>query len=309
MSILAIGTVAFDAIETPFGKVDRILGGSATYITLAARYFAEDLRLSAVVGHDFPSSDLDLFHKNGINTDGLIMDLSGKTFFWSGKYHMDLNNRDTLRTDLNVLATFDPKLPESYLDSEIICLGNLDPSIQLAVLDQLHQPELVVLDTMNYWIERTPAELDKVLKRADVLIINDAEARQLAKVPNLIKAARIIQAMGPRYLVIKKGEHGALLFGEDQIFSAPALPIEDVVDPTGAGDSFAGGFVGYLASVEQYDFKSLKLAVIYGSTMASFNVEAFGPERLLHLTRSEIARRADRFRMLGAIPEEVFEAI
>ncbi|MBL7977520.1 MAG: sugar kinase [Bacteroidetes Order II. Incertae sedis bacterium] len=309
MSILAIGTVAFDAIETPFGKVDRILGGSATYITLAARYFTNELRLSAVVGSDFPQSDIDLFHQNGINTDGLIIDPTGKTFFWSGKYHMDLNNRDTLQTDLNVLATFDPKLPESYLNSEIVCLGNLDPSIQLNVLNQLHQPELVVLDTMNYWIERTPDKLRAVLERADVLIINDAEARQLANVPNLIKAARIIRAMGPKYLVIKKGEHGALLFGEEAIFSAPALPIEDVVDPTGAGDSFAGGFVGYLASVRSYDFESLKLAVIYGSTMASFNVEAFGPDRLLHLTRSEILHRADRFRMLGAIPEEVYEAI
>lgn len=306
MSILAIGTVAFDSIETPFGTADRVLGGSATYITFAARYFTSDLRLSAVVGQDFPDELIQLFQERDIDLEGLRIDPSGKTFFWAGRYHEDLNTRDTLVTDLNVLATFDPKLPGSYLDSEIICLGNLDPDIQNNVLDQLTDPKLVVLDTMNYWIERTPEALATVLKRADVLIINDSEARQLAKEPNLVKAARIIRNMGPRYLVIKKGEHGALLFGDEGVFSAPALPLEVVIDPTGAGDTFAGGFVGYLGSVGSFDFEAMKLAVIYGSAMASFNVEDFGPERLLDLTKDQISGRLEEFRMLANIPEEVF---
>lgn len=309
MSILAIGTVAFDAIETPFGKVDQILGGSATYITLAARYFAQDIRLSAVVGQDFPDEYIQIFRENGIDTAGLRVDEHGKTFFWAGRYHLDLNMRDTLRTDLNVLATFDPTLPEAYRTSKIICLGNLDPVIQGKVLDQIEAPELVVLDTMNYWIDHTPEALKAVLKRIDVLIINDSEARQLANVPNLVKAARMILEMGPRYLVIKKGEHGALLFGEEGVFFAPALPLEDVIDPTGAGDSFAGGFVGYLGAVRNYDFESLKLAVVYGSATASLCVEAFGPEKLLHLDREEVSARLEQFRMLSQIPLEVIATV
>lgn len=302
MSILAIGTVAFDDIETPFAKESKVLGGSATYITLAARYFTDAVHLVAVVGNDFPQDYIQLFEERGIGIEGLEIDPNGKTFFWSGRYHLDMNNRDTLVTDLNVLATFDPKVPESYRNSRIVCLGNLHPSIQMNVLDQMENPELVVLDTMNYWMNATPNELNEVLKRIDVLIINDAEARQLSGVSSLVKAAKIIREMGPKTLIIKKGEHGALLFHEDTVFSAPALPLEEVNDPTGAGDTFAGGFVGYLAQAPEINADAFKVAIIYGSVMASYCVGEFGPKSLLHLSHAEIADRFQEFKTLSDIP-------
>lgn len=302
MSILAIGTVAFDAIETPFGAVSQVLGGSATYITLAARYFTDPVRLVAVVGNDFPQEYLDTLVASGVDTEGLAVDPEGKTFAWGGRYHYDLNDRDTLYTDLNVLETFDPVVPERYRDSRIVCLGNLDPTTQRSVLDQVDRPELIVCDTMNFWIEHTPDSLRETLKVIDCLIINDAEARELAEEPNLIKAARRIRAMGPRILIIKKGEHGAMLFDDEIVFVAPAYPLEDLQDPTGAGDTFMGGFAGYLACQSTIDSDALKRAVIYGSAMASFVVEAFGPERLLNLTDDEIYARLHGFQNLSAVP-------
>lgn len=302
MSILAVGTVAFDSIETPFGSADLVLGGSATYITLAARYFCDDVRLSAVVGGDFPAAYIDTLHTRGVDLEGLKVDEQGKTFAWAGRYHNDLNVRDTLATHLNVLASFEPVVPKSYRDSRIVCLGNLDPTIQLSVLDQLDHPMFVVCDTMNYWIDNTPDSLRETLKRVDCLIINDAEARQLSEEANLVKAARHIQQMGPKTLVIKKGEHGALLFTETDVFSAPALPLDHIQDPTGAGDTFAGGFVGYLAHAGKVDDDYLRQAVIFGSTMASYAVERFGPDRLLDLTSSEIQERVEAFRQLSAFP-------
>ena len=308
MSILTIGTVAFDAIETPFDKVDRILGGSATYSALAARYFARPVRLSAVVGGDFPDEYIELLRAKGLDLDGLDVIPGGETFFWSGRYHFDLNGRDTLTTDLNVLAGFDPSLPDSYRDTRILCLGNLDPKIQLSVLEQVDNPDIVVCDTMNYWIENTPAELVDVLSKVDALIINDEEARQLADEPNLVRAANSIRAMGPDILVIKKGEHGAMLFLDGDIFWAPALPLEDIVDPTGAGDTFMGGFAGHLAQCSRIDDDELKRAVVMGSTMASFCVEKFGPENLYELTAEEIAARVESFKSLSAIPARVVES-
>ena len=302
MSILAIGTVAFDVIETPFKSAEQVLGGSATYITLAARYFTDPVRLVAVVGKDFPEAYVDTLREQGIDLNGLEVDPEGKTFAWGGRYHYDLNQRDTLYTHLNVLETFDPVVPEPYRRSRIVCLGNLDPDIQRRVLDQMEAPELVVCDTMNFWIENTPQSLRKMLQRIDCLIINDSEARELAEEPNLIVAARLIRAMGPRVLVIKKGEHGAMLFIDDIVFVAPAYPLEDIQDPTGAGDVFMGGFAGYLAREERIDNEALKRAVIYGSAMASFSVERFGPDRLLDLTQEEINTRLDAFRDLSTIP-------
>ena len=302
MSVLAIGTVAFDVIETPFKSAEQVLGGSATYITLAARYFTAPVRLVAVVGHDFPDAYIDTLRRNEIDLDGLEVDPKGKTFAWGGRYHYDLNQRDTLYTHLNVLETFDPVIPDAYRDSRIVCLGNLDPSIQRRVLDQVDKPDLVVCDTMNFWIEQTPASLRETLKRIDCLIINDSEARELAEEPNLIIAARKIRAMGARILVIKKGEHGAMLFIDDKIFVAPAYPLEDIQDPTGAGDVFMGGFAGYLAREPQITVDALKRAVIHGSAMASFSVESFGPERLLHLTPEEINLRLQAFHNLSTIP-------
>lgn len=303
MSILAIGTVAFDSIETPFGSAPKVLGGSATYITLAARYFSDDVRLVAVVGGDFPSDYVAILRERGIDLDGLEIDRNGETFFWAGRYHFDLNNRDTLATHLNVLATFNPTVPEQYRDSKVVCLGNLDPTIQRRVLEQVDAPEFVICDTMNFWIENTPDALRETLRVVDCLIINDSEARELTGEPNLIKAARAVSDMGPRVLIIKKGEHGALLFVEGQVFSAPAFPLEDIYDPTGAGDTFAGGFAGYLARQRRYDPESLKCAVIYGSAMASYAVERFGPDRLLNLPEEEINTRVQAFRNLSAIPE------
>jgi sugar/nucleoside kinase (ribokinase family) len=310
VSILVVGTVAFDAIETPFGVRDRILGGSATYIGLSARYFTPVVRLVAVVGHDFPHHYFDQMRGRGLDLDGVKVDPEGRTFFWAGRYHYDLNRRDTLDTQLNVLQTFRPDVPGHFRDSRIVCLGNLDPVLQQQVLDQMTRPALVVMDTMNYWINHTPAALRQTLQRVDCLIVNEDEARQLANDPNLIRAARTIQAMGPRILIIKKGEHGALLFCEEGIFSAPAYPLEDIEDPTGAGDTFMGGFAGALDREARFDLEALKRAVIYGSAMASFCVERFGPERLFDLEEAEVSRRAEAFRRLSEIPAlEPLEAV
>lgn len=309
MSILAVGTVALDSIETPFGAADNVLGGSATYITLAARYFSEDVRLVGVIGGDFPAPYLERLRESGVDLRGLEIDPEGKTFYWAGRYHYDLNQRDTLATHLNVLETFDPVVPEAYRNSRIVCLGNLEPTIQRRVLEQMDRPELVVCDTMNFWIEHTPERLRETLRVVDCLIINDAEARQLAGEANLVRAARIIREMGPQILIIKKGEHGALLFTDGIIFSAPAFPLESIQDPTGAGDTFAGGFAGYLARESRIDADSLKRAVIYGSAMASFSVERFGPERLFELTDEVIHARVEAFRDLATIPALLPQAV
>jgi len=302
VSILAVGTVALDDIETPFGAQTDVLGGSAMYTTLTARYFVEPVRLVAVVGRDFPDRYLQVLRDGKVDLEGLAVDPEGETFSWSGRYHYDLNDRDTLFTHLNVLETFDPVIPDAYRDSRIVCLGNLEPGIQRRVLEQVDRPELVVCDTMNFWIDHTLDSLLETLKVIDCLIINDAEARQLADEPNLVIAARRIREMGPRILVIKKGEHGAMLFIDDTIFVAPAFPLEDIQDPTGAGDTFMGGFAGYLAREERLDAECLKRAVIFGSAMASFVVESFGPERLLNLDDAQIHARIQAFRDLSTIP-------
>lgn len=303
MSLLAVGTVAFDTVETPFGKAERILGGSATYITLAARFFSDDVRMNAVVGRDFPDTFVELLRERGVNLDGLVRDDTDDSFFWAGRYHYDLNQRDTLATHLNVLANFEPDLPLSYRTSNVVCLGNLDPTVQINVLNQVEKPDLVVLDTMNYWIANTPDALKEVLRRVDVLAINDAEARELSGEPNLVKAARIIRSMGPKTLIIKKGEHGALLFTGDTIFSAPGFPLEDIHDPTGAGDTFLGGFAGYLARTAEFSPSSFKRAVVMGSALASFVVQAFGPEQLLGLTHEQVDDRVAAFHHLSSVPE------
>lgn len=307
MSILAVGTVAFDSIETPFGSAERILGGSGTYISLAARHLGADVRLVGVVGKDFPTEYVHILETRGIDVRGLVADSEGDTFFWAGRYHYDLNTRDTLATHLNVLASFDPQIPAEYQDSRIVCLGNLDPVIQCRVLDQIHGPdgrgpELVILDTMNYWIGHTPKELKHALRRVDVLVINDSEARELADDPNLIRAARKIRDMGPQTLVIKKGEHGALLFHNGTVFVAPAYPLEEIHDPTGAGDVFLGGFAGHLARTSATDPLEYRRAIIVGSALASFVVEKFGVERLLDLEAEEFAARLTAFHDLSAIP-------
>ncbi|MBP3943926.1 sugar kinase [Sphingobacteriaceae bacterium WQ 2009] len=301
MSLVIIGTIAFDAVETPFGKTDKIIGGAATYAGIAASYLNKDVKLVAVVGEDFGVDNLNIIKNKGIDTSGVQVNKGEKTFFWSGKYHTDMNSRDTLVTDLNVLADFDPILPESYQDCEYILLGNLTPQIQLKTLERLkNTPKLVVLDTMNFWMDVALEDLKNVLKRVDILTINDSEARQLSGEFSLVKAAEIILAMGPSYLIIKKGEHGALLFGEGQIFSAPALPLAEVFDPTGAGDSFAGGLLGYLASVKTVNFNNIKNAIIYGSALASFCVEKFGIERLANLTQEDIQARLRAFVALSS---------
>ncbi len=302
MSILVVGTVALDGIETPFGSADNIFGGSATYASLSASYFHDDVRLVSVIGNDLPQDYLQALEKRNINLEGLEQRADEKTFSWRGRYHYDLNERDTLATDLNVLKTFDPIVPARYLDSRIVCLGNLDPGIQQKVLDQVPDAEFVVADTMNYWIQQTPDSLRSLLGNVDCLIINDSEARELADEPNLIRAASSIRNLGPSTLVIKKGEHGAMLFTDGVMFSAPAFPLEDIEDPTGAGDTFLGGFIGYLAGQQLTDEATLKRAVIYGSAMASFVVEAFGPERLLNLNDRTIHRRLRAFRELSTIP-------
>jgi len=296
MRLLVVGTVAFDAIETPFGKTDKIIGGAATYIGLSASYFTPKVNLVSVVGSDFPQDAIDLMHQREINTDGLQIKEGEKSFFWSGKYHNDMNTRDTLTTELNVLADFDPILPDSYKDCEYIMLGNLTPTVQMRVLEQLTgKPKLVVLDTMNFWMDIAMEDLKKVIGMVDVLTINDEEARQLTGEYSLVKASKIILDMGLQYLVIKKGEHGALLFSKDKIFYSPALPLEEVVDPTGAGDSFAGGFMGFLTATDDISFDNMKRAVIYGSAMASFCVEKFGTESLIGLSREDVNQRVKQF--------------
>jgi len=296
MSLVVIGTVAFDAIETPFGKTDKIVGGAATYASLAASYFYDSVKIVAVVGDDFPQSDIADFHQHGIDTEGLQVKEGEKSFFWSGKYHNDMNSRDTLITELNVLGDFDPIIPDSYQDCEYLMLGNLTPQVQQTVIKRLkNRPKLIVMDTMNFWMDIAMEDLLETIKMIDVLTINDAEARQLSGEFSLVKAARKILTMGPKYLIIKKGEHGALLFSEDLIFSAPALPLADVFDPTGAGDTFAGGFIGYLAKVGSINFNNMKNAIIFGSALASFCVEKFGTERIKNLTQEEIAARVQEF--------------
>jgi sugar/nucleoside kinase (ribokinase family) len=296
MSLLTVGSVAFDALETPFGKTDKIIGGAATYITLAASYFVKKNNLVAVVGGDFPESMIGLLEEHGVNTEGLEIVPDGKTFFWSGKYHEDMNTRDTLETQLNVMEHFDPIIPESYQATEYLMLGNTVPATQKLVIERmLKRPKLIMLDTMNLWMNIALDDLKAVLQLVDVLTINDEEARQLSGEYSLRKAASKIMQMGPKTLIIKKGEHGALLFQDQHIFFAPALPLEEVFDPTGAGDSFAGGFIGYLAKTDDISFENMKRAIIYGSAMASFCVEKFGSERLVNLTQEEIAQRVAQF--------------
>jgi sugar/nucleoside kinase (ribokinase family) len=297
--LLAVGTVAFDAIETPFGKTDKILGGSGTFVGLAASQFGVQTGVVSVVGGDFPASYLEMMNAKGINTDGIEVDKNGKTFFWSGKYHNDMNSRDTLITELNVLETFTPVVPENFKDAGIVMLGNLHPLTQASVLDQMNErPKLVVLDTMNFWMDIALDDLHTVLKRVDVVTINDEEARQLSGEYSLVNAAKKIHTMGPKYVVIKKGEHGALLFNEGKMFFAPALPLAEVFDPTGAGDTFAGGFCGYLAKTEDISFENMKNGIIYGSNLASFCVEKFGTERMQELTKDEVKERLQAFKEL-----------
>ncbi|MCM0665319.1 MULTISPECIES: PfkB family carbohydrate kinase [Flavobacterium] len=304
--LLIVGTVAFDAIETPFGKTDKILGGAATYIGLSASFFNLQSAIVSVVGDDFPQEHLDLLTSKNIDISGIEIVKGGKTFFWSGLYHNDLNSRDTLVTELNVLADFQPKVPQNYKDADVVMLGNLHPLVQSSVLDQMEKkPKLVVLDTMNFWMDCALPELLDVIKRVDVITINDEEARQLSGEYSLVKAASKIQDMGPKYVVIKKGEHGALLFHNREVFFAPALPLEDVFDPTGAGDTFAGGFSGFIAQSENISFNNMKNAIIYGSNLASFCVEKFGTERMETLSKAEVAIRLQQFKSLTQFDIEI----
>ncbi|MCB0458745.1 MAG: PfkB family carbohydrate kinase [Flavobacteriaceae bacterium] len=297
--LLIVGTVAFDAIETPFGKTDKILGGAATFIGLAASQFGVKSAIVSVVGDDFPQGYLEMLQHKDIDTSGIEVVKGGKTFFWKGKYHNDLNTRDTLVTELNVLADFKPKVPEDFKNCDFLMLGNLHPTIQMDVIKQIpNRPKLVVLDTMNFWMNNTWDELIEVLKKIDVITINDEEARQLSGEYSLVKAAQRISEFGPKYVVIKKGEHGALLFHKENIFFAPALPLEEVFDPTGAGDTFAGGFIGYLAKTKDISFENMKNAVIFGSNLASFSVEKFGTRRMEYLTKDEIYNRLRQFKQL-----------
>lgn len=296
MSLIVVGTMAFDAIQTPFAKTEQIIGGSATYVAYAASNFIKPIHQVSIVGFDFPKEEMDELRRRGVQLEGVKVVPDKKSFFWSGKYHLDMNSRDTLVTDLNVLLDFDPELPALYQDSEFLMLGNLDPKIQMKVIRQMKKrPRLIVMDTMNFWMESTMPELEQVLKMVDVLMINDSEARQLSAQFSLVKAAKSILKMGPKYLVIKKGEHGALLFHEDQVFFAPALPLEEVFDPTGAGDTFAGGFIGHLARTKDISFGNMKTGIIVGSAMASFCVEKFGPQRLKEVTREDIDVRIQQF--------------
>lgn len=296
MSLLVVGTVALDSIETPFGKAERIIGGSATHFSLAASFFKNDIRLVSVIGEDFPQHGIESFQKKGIDISGLQLKKGENSFFWAGRYHIDMNSRDTLDTQLNVLATFDPIVPESHRNAEYLMLGNLMPSLQLKVLKQMtKRPKLVMLDTMNFWMDTAWDDLMEVLKHVDVLTVNDEEARQLTTEYSLVKAAKKILSMGPKYLIIKKGENGALLFHENQLFFAPALPLEEVFDPTGAGDSFAGGFIGYLSGSDDISFENMKRAVIYGSAIASFCVEKFGIDRVSELSQQELDERVQDF--------------
>ena len=297
--LLVVGTMAYDAIETPFGKTNKTLGGSASYIALAATHFDVEVGIVSVIGDDFEQKHLDLMTKRNVDLSGVEIVKGGKTFFWSGRYHNDMNTRDTLVTDLNTLADFSPVVPENFQEAEILLLGNLHPAIQISVLDQMKKrPNLVILDTMNYWIENTPGQLETVLGRIDVLAINDEEARQLSGEYSLVKAAEAILAKGPKYIIIKKGEHGALLFEKDQVFFAPALPLEEVFDPTGAGDTFAGGLAGYIAASGHISFDRLKNALIHGANLASFCVEKLGTERMENLTSEEAKKRLQSFKDL-----------
>ena len=296
MSLITVGTMAFDAIETPFGKVDKIIGGSATYVTYAASNFVTPVQQISIVGNDFPEAEMKELKKRGVMVDGVEIVPDKKSFFWSGKYHIDMNTRDTLVTDLNVLADFNPIVPESYQGSEFLMLGNLMPKLQLSVINQMRvRPKLIVMDTMNFWMDIALDDLKLVLTKVDVLLVNDGEARQLSGEVSLVKAARRIMEMGPRFLIIKKGEHGALLFHENHVFFAPALPLEEVFDPTGAGDTFAGGFIGHLARTKDISFENMKTAIIVGSAMASFCVEKFGPDRLKEITKQDIDERLSEF--------------
>ncbi|MBK6626826.1 MAG: sugar kinase [Flavobacteriales bacterium] len=296
MQLITVGTVAFDRIETPFGVAEKTVGGAATYISLAASIFLDKIGLVSVVGDDFPAAVMDDLRRRGVDLQGLEVLPGKESFFWAGRYHYDMNSRDTLETRLNVLLDLDPKLPTTYTQAPYVMLGNLDPKVQAKVLDQMaERPALVVMDTMNFWMDSALEDLKRVIQRVDILAINDAEARQLSGEHSLVKAAARILAMGPRYLVVKKGEHGALLFGPDRVFFAPALPLEDVVDPTGAGDTFAGGFIGYLARTQDHSFDNLKRAIIVGSALASFTCEKFGIERLAEITREDIDQRVQQF--------------
>ena len=298
MSLIVVGTMAFDAIETPFGKIDKIIGGSAVYAAYAASNFIRPINQVSIIGYDFPKEEIAELNTRGVVMDGVEVIKDKKSFFWSGRYHEDMNSRDTLVTDLNVLADFDPKLPDSYLDTEFVMLGNLQPTVQMNVIKQLKKPKLIVMDTMNFWMESAMPELEKVLKKIDVLLINDAEARQLSGQYSLVKASKTILGMGPKFLIVKKGEHGALLFHGNQVFFAPALPLEEVFDPTGAGDTFAGGFIGHLAKTKDISFENMKTAIIVGSAMASFCVEKFGPTRLKEISKEDIDKRLHQFREL-----------
>ncbi len=297
--LVIVGTVAFDAIETPFGKTDKILGGAATFIGLAASQFNVDGAIVSVVGGDFPQEDINMLSEKGMDVSSLEIIKEGKTFFWSGKYHNDMNSRDTLATELNVLADFQPVVPENYKDAKVVMLGNLHPMVQMSVLEQMDKkPALTILDTMNFWMDCALPELKQVIAKVDVITINDEEARQLTGEYALVTAAKKIHEMGPKYVVIKKGEHGALLFHNNEMFYAPALPLAEVFDPTGAGDTFAGGFAGFLAKTDDYSFENMKTAIIYGSTLASFCVEKFGTERLVNLTKKEVHQRLQQFKSL-----------
>ena len=299
MSLISVGSMAFDAIETPFGKIDRIVGGAATYVAYAAANFVKPVQQISIIGYDFPKEEMEELKSRGVELDGVEVVNDKKSFFWSGRYHEDMNSRDTLVTDLNVLGDFNPKVPDSYQGSEFLMLGNLSPAVQISVINQMKKrPKLIAMDTMNFWMEVALPDLQQLLTMVDVLLINDAEARQLTAQYSLVKAAKEILTMGPKYLVIKKGEHGALLFHGDNVFFAPALPLEDVFDPTGAGDTFAGGFMGHLAKSGDISFENMKRAIIVGSAMASFCVEKFGPTRLKEITKEDIDRRMQQFKEL-----------
>ena len=296
MSLMVVGSMAFDALETPFGKVDRIIGGSATYAAWAASNFTNDIKQVSIIGGDFPQEEIDKLMHRGVNFDGVEVVKDGKSFFWSGRYHMDMNTRDTLVTELNVLEHFNPQIPESQKDSEFLFLGNLVPAVQASVINQMSKrPKLIVMDTMNFWMDVALDDLKKTMSMVDVIMVNDSEARQLSGEYSLVKAAMKIQEMGPKYVIIKKGEHGALLFHEKHVFFAPALPLEDVFDPTGAGDTFAGGFMGHIARTKDVSFENMKTAIIVGSAMASFCVEKFGPLRLQEISTTDIENRIQEF--------------
>lgn len=296
MSLIVVGTMAFDALETPFGKVDRIIGGSATYVAWSASNFTQPIKQVSIIGGDFPQEEIDKLKARGVEFEGVEVVKDGKSFFWSGRYHMDMNTRDTLVTELNVLEQFNPQLPDNYQDCEYLMLGNLAPAVQMSVINQLkNRPKLIVMDTMNFWMEVAMDDLKKTLSMVDVLMVNDSEARQLSGEYSLVKAAAKIMQMGPKYLIIKKGEHGALLFHGNNVFFAPALPLEEVFDPTGAGDTFAGGFIGHIAKTKDISFENMKTAIIVGSAMASFCVEKFGTQRLREINKADIDARLDEF--------------